>query len=196
MNKYKLYQTAYGDDLFWREWWYNPWTGEYLTLSEYEIRKEQEDMNWFQLVYPEHEVQKKRKQRSHLPGFQEIVRWSARDTQAALLWWECGYDGFQEKLAIETWFFDELDARYNFPNSRYLAELFVRPDQQGRWLWHGLLEEYIGLWKQEGKTWILTRTTSLKPNPQQMFLKAWFEKVWEYGPNDPRKRQLFYLLLQ
>jgi GNAT superfamily N-acetyltransferase len=152
-------------------------------------------MTSFMLVYPLQEIQQNRQERSMLPWFQEILLWSAQDAQAILWWWSCDYLKFKQKLAVSDTIFSDLYTNCNLQESNYLAELFVRPDQQGKWLWTEVLDRYIALSFDQGKKWILTRTTSLKRNPQKMFLEKWFQEIFDYWPTDKRKRKLFYLLL-
>ena len=196
MNKFKLYQTAYGNDPYWREWYTNKKTGEYISLDTYDERmKKWENMSLFSLVYPESEVEKMRDSRSFLPWFQQIIIWSSEDAQAALLWWSCNYDNFREKLIVWDNVFRDLWNDCKLADSMYLAELFVRPDQQNQWLWSKLVHAYIESCREQWSRWILTRTTSLKQNPQQMFLNTWFQEVFDYWKTDPWRRKLFYLLL-
>jgi GNAT superfamily N-acetyltransferase len=196
MNTFELYQTAYGNDPYWREGWVNKVTNEYITLDEYKERILEEDMSQFQLVYPIEEIQQNREDRSTLPWFQQILIWSAKDAQAVLRWRSCNYLDFTKKLSVSDKLFTDLYNSCNLSNSAYLAELFVRPDQQGKWLWTQLLRDYIDKCSTEWAQWILTRTTALKKNPKDMFLKEWFEEVYSYGDDDPRKRRLFYCLLK
>jgi hypothetical protein len=67
MNRCELYQQAYGNDDYWREGYVDVSSDVYITLREYESRKNTEDMTSFMLVYPLQEIQQNRQERSMLP---------------------------------------------------------------------------------------------------------------------------------
>lgn len=195
MNKYVLYQQSYGNDPFWREGYIDPVTNTYITLEEYAQRTQYEDMTGFKLVYPEQNIKSSWKEREQLTGYQEVVRGAQENVEGVLLGRACNYIGFQSKLAVEEHIFEELSTTYLGPKTHYLAELFVHPALQGQGIGTQLLKSYITQCRIQGMQWILTKTTTLKPNPQQMFLKEWFQQIYSYGEQDTRKRALFYLLL-
>ena len=193
MNKYELYQNAYGNCPFWREWYQNIRTWELITLEEYDKLI----LNWWsiterQAVYPPQQVERDRAEREQKTWFMEQTIIQNSNTVAAVVGWSCSDPVFDTKLSVEKRVFDSLKERYDFDTCVYLAELFVQSGQQWRGLGSQLLEKYIQQATTTGYQWILTRTTQLKPNPMKLFYQQWFEKIYEYPTPDTRWRALFY----
>jgi len=186
MNKFDLYRQAFGTCPVRKEWytknWITIWYDTFQTLTK-------EEKVWWNQMYPDKELTQSREQRQKLPLFEELQKESAWQIAGWLVWRGCNYPEFEQKLW--TAMYQQIACKISLDNTLYLSELFVNPEQQGQWVWKALLQNYIQSSKNKKNiTWILTRTTTLKPNPEWLFLKQWFKKIANY--NDEKKRALYY----
>ena len=194
IQKINTYIKAFGNDKFRREWYIYKETWETITLDEYDELSRQEKIKLTKM-YTDKSV---REVLDALQKKQWLVDIDAvwDDVYAWGIWWyETNIDDIQqEKLQLDSGWKRELCNLLWKKSFSYLSELFVSPQSRWQKISSQLLDRYI---QETNTTWlpyILTRTTTNKPNPEAMFLNRWFKNVYRY-PNDPLNRSLFLKIL-